>query len=687
MDLREEQRESWGSRSAFVLAAIGSAVGLGNLWAFPYKLYAHGGGAFLIPYLVALLLIGIPLLILEFSLGHHFQRAAPDAFRRVHPRLEFIGWWGVLLGFLILTYYPVILAYCVSFFYHSLKSLVSGAPLPWAGEGLEGVQNAKSFFFNDYLRYTEGFQLGPVQSHLALVLAITWIAMFLCIFRGVGSVGKVVQWTVPLPWIMLAILTVRGLTLPGAREGLAFYLNPNWIELLKPATWRVAFGQVFFSLSLAFGVMVTYAGFLHRRSDLNNNAAIISLADLATSFVGGTAVFATLGGMAHVSRTAGHPIPVDQVVTGGPGLAFVAFPYALAQLPYPAFFSVVFFIALLTLGIDSAFSISETVLASLVDKTGWNRVWTLTGLSLVGFGLGFFFITRGGLNWLGVVDSFVNGTWGIPCMGLLECLVLGWLYRLERLRRHANMHSDWHLPRTWNLIIRVIAPLILAALVAWNFMDDLSQKNGHLKTSNGQWIWPNIVGLLAVMAAPILALTLNTVPSARSEHAPEKEWVPNPNTGSLPLAFSLLGTMGFVLAIPISLRSVSSPLPVGSPLPLPSPLLIPAAFFSLVGALPALQSVLCLDPTNASPSWKIRWAGVLGVTSLGGTAGIALFRVGVQSALSSPAELHPPASHLTPAGWIMLALLLFLVIGGLSGCFYRAIRVALVQQRPVPANE
>jgi NSS family neurotransmitter:Na+ symporter len=682
MDLREEQRESWGSRSAFVLAAIGSAVGLGNLWGFPYKLYANGGGAFLIPYLVALVLIGIPLLILEFALGHRFQRAAPDAFRRIHPRFEFIGWWGVLLGFLIITYYPVILAYCFSFFFYSLQSLLTGHPLPWAGEGLEGVQSAKSFFFDRYLHYQEGFHLGPLQHHLVVVLAITWIAMFLCIFRGVGSVGKVVQWTVPLPWLMLVILAVRGLTLPGAWEGLAFYLNPEWSELLKPATWRVAFGQVFFSLSLAFGVMITYAGFLHRRSDLNNNATLIALADLATSVVAGMAVFATLGGMAFVSRSAGHPIPVREVVTGGPGLAFVAFPYALAQLPWPAFFSVVFFVALLTLGIDSAFSISETVLASLVDKTGWRRIPTLVGISVAGFALGLFYITRGGLNWLGLLDSFVNGSWGIPCMGLLECLVLGWLYRLERLRRHANMHSDWRLPAAWNLVIRIVSPAILAALVVWNVLDDLSRQEGYLRTPSGAWVWPNVMGLLIVLVVPVFALVLNAVPSVRPERPPEKEVVANPSAGRLPLAVALLGGLLVLLAMPWPFVSLSLHARVS-----PSLLLTLAALCALAGLLPALTVTLRHDPIDDSPSWKIRWAGVLGVTTLGTVLGLFLFRLSRSGVSPAPPTSDSETAHLTPAGWIMLALLLLMIVGGLSWCFYRAIRATLRKPAPAPATE
>ena len=337
IEIREEVRENWGTRTGFVLAAVGSAVGLGNLWGFPYKLYSYGGGAFLIPYLIALILIGIPMMILEFSLGHSTQRAAPDAFAKTHRRFELVGWWGILLGFVIITYYPVILAYCCSFLWYSLKGIFAGGgELPWAGQGIEGVAKAKSFFFEEYLGYGEGFGLGPIRGHILIPLIITWIAMYLCIFKGVKLVGKIVWLTVPLPWIMLLILAVRGLTLEGSAQGLAFYLDPDWSELAKPTTWRFAFGQVFFSLSLAFGVMITYSSFLHRNSDLNNNAAIVSLADLGTSFVAGLAVFATLGGMAYATQLAGDPVPVSKVVAGGPGLAFVATSIAVQIRPHCA---------------------------------------------------------------------------------------------------------------------------------------------------------------------------------------------------------------------------------------------------------------------------------------------------------------------------------------------------------------
>ena len=224
--------------------------------------------------------------------------------------------------------------------------------------------------------------------------------------------------------------------------------------------------------------MITYASFLHRKSDLNNNAAIISIADFATSFVAGLAVFATLGGMAFVTQQAGNTVAVEKVAESGPSLAFVAFPYALAQLPYSAWFSFIFFFALVTLGLDSAFSMTESILASIVDKTGWPRSVVLPLLSVVGFTFGLLFVTRAGFNWLGTIDGFVNGTWGIAFMGLLECVVIGWLWRVGTLRRHANSRSDWQLGRWWDYLIRIVIPILLGTLFFWQLFDDIS--SGYL---------------------------------------------------------------------------------------------------------------------------------------------------------------------------------------------------------------
>jgi hypothetical protein len=189
--------------------------------------------------------------------------------------------------------------------------------------------------------------------------------------------------------------------------------------------------------------------------------------------------------MAFVTQQAGNPVTVQNVAKSGPSLAFVAFPYALAQLPGSAWFSFVFFFALVTLGIDSAFSMTESILASIVDKTGWRRSIVLPVLSLVGLGFGLIYVTRGGFNWLGTIDGFVNGTWGIAFLGLLECIVLGWLWRIGVLRRHANSRSDWQLGRWWDYLIRLVIPILLGTLFFWQLFDDIS--SGYLFRINSEY--------------------------------------------------------------------------------------------------------------------------------------------------------------------------------------------------------
>lgn len=668
-ELLEEQRETWGTRGGFVLAAIGSAVGLGNLWGFPYKLYDHGGGAFLIPYVIAMFCIGIPMLILEFSLGHFTQRAAPNAFSRCNRKLEFVGWWGILLGFVIITYYPVILGYCFSFMFYSIESIVTGRSLPWAGDGMQGVENAKNFFSN-YL--TEGPAWFGIQLNVLTPVIIAWIAMYLCIFKGVKFVGKIVWLTVPLPFLMLVVLAVRGLTLPGAMKGLVYYLDPVWSELAKPATWRFAFGQVFFSLSLAFGVMVTYASFLHRKSDINNNAAIIGLADFGTSFVGGIAIFATLGGMAFATQQAGHAVGVENVVDGGPGLAFVAFPYAIAQLPGAAWWSLIFFFTLVTLGIDSAFSITESVLAGFVDKTGWKRSIVLPVMSLVGLLLGLIYVTSGGIDWLGTIDGFINGTWGIAFLGFLECVVLGWFYRIEKLRAHANERSDWKIGTWFNHAIRIFIPIALGTLVIWNLFDDFTKEGGFFRSPEGTWLIHNCVGISVMAVVPVIAIILSLIKSpipAGDTHGLQSELqYPPSRSGRMvgAIAFVLALASAAIIAIVLLGRNDTS--------------LIRQPFLYITFALAALALVIAnnilrkLDTSAILPSTFARWAGIIALLDISTCIAMVLIHLA-----ENAGHIEPPprdTDSLSIVSYIILAVVAFLIIGGLAWCFYRAITVS-----------
>jgi len=674
-ELLEEQRESWGTRGGFVLAAIGSAVGLGNLWGFPYKLYDNGGAAFLIPYIFAIFVVGVPILILEFSLGHFTQRAAPNAFAKGHKKLEFVGWWGIILGFVIVTFYPVILAYCFSFLWYSVQGMFNSGKLPWAGEGLAGVEKAHDFFYNEYLQHTDGFSLGAIRSNIFISLCVTWIVMYLCIFKGVNIVGKIVWLTVPLPWLMLLVLTVNGLLLPGSIKGLAYYLNPDWTQLIKPTTWQFAFGQAFFSLSLAFGVMVTYASFLHRRSDINNNAAVIGIADFATSFIAGLAIFATLGGMSYVTTQAGNPVAVENVISEGegPGLAFIAFPYALAQLPGSALWSSVFFFTLVTLGVDSAFSITESVLAAIVDKTCWKRGIVLVFMSMIGLTFGIVFTTRGGLNWLGVVVDVVYGTWGIGFVGLAECILLGWLWRIDHLRRHANDRSDWKLGLWWDYLIRIVIPIILGTLFFWNLFSDLTKENGLLRDSNGELLLPNCVGMTIMLGAPALAVALSWIKGAREQReylfAKDESETRGRLAGVVILSLSLVSAILVLILFKRLMRDD-----------------LHNIWSILLPLLPAILSILfannLLNKHNRSRtqvSWFARWAGM--IATMNTAACIAMFLICLTRNTSLESAKPSHSENLSPVSYVILSVVLLLVIFGLGWCFYRAVTATSKEEK------
>jgi len=666
MEMLEEQRENWGSRGGFVLAAIGSAVGLGNLWRFPYELYDHGGGAFLIPYIIAVFVVGLPMLIMEFSLGHFTQRAAPDAFAHGHKRFEFVGWWSTILGFVIISFYAVVLAYCFSFLWFSFKGILAGGELPWAAEGVEGVKKAEVFFRETYLGHTPGMALGSIRWNIFWPLVVTWLVMYLCICRGVRLVSKIVWLTVPLPWLMLLILTVRGLTLPGSIGGLAYYLNPSWSELAKATTWRFAFGQAFFSLSLAFGgVMITYASFLHRKSDLNNNAAIICLADFGTSFVAGLAIFSTLGGMAFVTAQAGREVAVNEVVRGGAGLAFIVFPYALAQLPYSAWWSFIFFFTLVTLGIDSGFSITESVLAAVIDKTGWKRSVVLPVMSVIGVAVGLVYITKGGLNWLEVVGNFIDGTWGIAFLGLTECIVLGWLWRIDTLRTHANERSDWSLGRWWNYAIRIVIPIVLGTIFFWSLFEDLTQAGGFLLDAEGNWILTNCVGLAVVAAAPVLAIVVSLVksPLRAGQYAAGPD-VKNPNLCA--------GRFGGLAALCLATASAAMLTVLVLKPGISDKMQNYLLFQSLPVAIAAIIiSNYIIDKHTGAytfPSWLARWAGIIATLDISAFLAVMLIRITAKARVTE------------------IQAVFLLIIGGLAWCFWRAMaaagRDAAVQPQP-----
>ncbi|UCG29388.1 MAG: sodium-dependent transporter [candidate division WOR-3 bacterium] len=477
-------KELWQSRTSFILASIGSAIGLGNIWRFPYICYECGGGAFLIPFLVALLTAGIPLMVLEYSVGHKFSKPAPLALGNLKKRFEILGWFALLVGFGIATYYAVIMGWAFNYLGYSFN-------LAWG-------DNTQGFFFDQFLKISESpMQLGSVQWMIALGLVLTWIAIVAAIWKGAKTVGKVVYFTVIIPWIILLVFVARGLTLPGALEGLKYYLTPNFNALLNYRVWLHAYSQVFFSLTIGFGVQITYASFLPKDSDVVNNAFLVSLADAATAFVGGFAVFSTLGYYANQTG-----LPVSEVVQSGPQLAFVTYPTIIRLLPFGSVvFGVLFFLMILTLGIDSAFSLVEAGAASLIEKYKLKRVYVNVGFAIVAGIVGLIYTTRSGLYWLDIVDYFMNN-FGLLVVGILMCVAVGWFYKHEEIREYANSKSDFRIGRWWDFCIKYLTPVVVGALFITNVIDRVkSAYGGYSRIAEviGGWLVVAVFVVVAVL--------------------------------------------------------------------------------------------------------------------------------------------------------------------------------------------
>ena len=465
-----ETRDRWDSRTAFIMAAIGSAVGLGNVWRFPGKVYEGGGGAFFVPYIVALITAGIPLMILEYGIGQLFQGSAPKALGRANKNYEWVGWFALCVGGVISFFYAVVMAWALVFLVESVYGAFSGT-VPWG--------DAPADYFREHVLAESRAPGERWDLHWPLVasLATIWVAVFLIIYKGVRRVGHVVLVTVPLPVLLLGVLAIRGLTLEGAIDGIEYYLNPDFSKLGDPDVWVSAYGQIFFSLSLGFGILIAYASYNRRRSDVTNNAFITSLANCATSFFAGFVVFSVLGFLAFKD---GIRVENVTVPTGGGGLAFVTYPLAIAKLGeysrfWPPLVAILFFLMLLSLGIDSLFSIVEGVIAGLHDRF---RVLTRGRVTAVmcggGFLAGLLFATRAGGDW---IDQFnVWADYGLVFVGLMECLVVGYFFRTARLEHYINEVSEIHLGGWWKLCIRLIVPLTLIFILAAALLEKMEAK-------------------------------------------------------------------------------------------------------------------------------------------------------------------------------------------------------------------
>ncbi|XP_051952917.1 sodium- and chloride-dependent GABA transporter 2-like [Xyrauchen texanus] len=448
-----EERGYWGSKAEFLLAVAGNVIGLGNVWRFPYLCHKNGGGAFLIPYFVFVVTCGVPLFLLETAMGQYTQEGGITCWQRLCPLAKGIGYAGQLMIVYSCMYYIIILAWALFYLIFSFKS-----QLPWAScnntwntddcvnlaernltlnwtTQINSTSSVTEFWERRVLSISGGIEkLGKINWEILLCLIAMWIICYFCIWKGVKSTGKVVYFTATFPYVMLLMLLIRGLTLPGALEGIVFYLYPEPARLFDPQVWMEAGTQIFFSYSVCAGILIVLGSYNKYNNNCYRDSLLLCLLNSGTSLVAGFAVFSVLGYMAHKQG-----IPIKEVAESGPGLAFIAYPQAVAMMPLPQLWAACFFIMLILLGLDTQFVGMEVIMTSVTDlfpmalrKSGRREILLLLFCLFCFFGQ-LVMVTEGGMYIFYLFDYYSCSGASILLLSIFESVAMGWIFGAERM--------------------------------------------------------------------------------------------------------------------------------------------------------------------------------------------------------------------------------------------------------------
>lgn len=489
------QREQWSGQLGFVLAAVGSAIGLGNIWRFPGVAYENGGGAFLIPYLVALLTAGIPVLLLDYSIGHRFRGSAPTSFRRMSRPAETLGWFQVGVSLVITLYYTAVVAWAASFMWFA-------ATQAWG-------EDPEAFFFGEFLQVAESPGVGlDVVPGVLLPLVLCWVVTIAILALGVRKgVERANVVFIPTLVAMFLAIVVRALTLPGAVDGLNAFFTPDWAALADPGVWIAAYGQIFFSLSIAFGIMITYSSYLRRRANLTSTGLVVGFGNSSFELLAGIGVFSALGFMAFQQGVTVGELDTIQ----GIGLAFVAFPQILSLMPGGPVFGVLFFASLTLAGLTSLLSILQVISAAFQEKFGWSprQAALLVGVPVAVVST-VLFSTTTALFVLDVTDKYINEV-GVVGSAVVMTLVVGLaLRRLRELQTHLNARPGVHVGGWWRLLVGLGVPLVLGYIFVTGVASLLGEPyEGY------PWSFLTTIGWGGVAFAVVVALLMTFVPWRR----------------------------------------------------------------------------------------------------------------------------------------------------------------------------
>ncbi|XP_054619745.1 sodium-dependent neutral amino acid transporter B(0)AT1-like [Dunckerocampus dactyliophorus] len=530
-------RPKWDNKAQYLLTCVGFCVGLGNVWRFPYLCQSHGGGAFMIPFLILLVLEGIPLLHLEFAIGQRLRKGNVGVWRAINPYLAGVGISSLLVSFLVGMYYNTIMAWIMWYLFNSFQD-----PLPWSQCPLNAnrtgvVDECERSSTVDYFWYRETINTstsidegGDLQWWMVLSLVAAWTVLYVCCIRGIETSGKAVYITSTLPYVVLTIFLIRGLTLKGSLEGIKFLFTPDVNELMNPATWLDAGAQVFYSFSLAFGGLISFSSYNSIHNNCEQDAVLISIINGCTSVYSATVIYSIIGFRAtekyddclggnilklinafnlpennitesnyddmllYLNQTSPDVFKELQIQkcdmqfflsqgVEGTGLAFIVFTEAITKMPVSPIWAVLFFIMLFCLGLSTMFGNVEGVVVPLQDLKVLPKTWPkelFCGVScFISFTFGLIFAMRSGNYWLALFDNFA-GSIPLLVIGLCEMVAVMYIYGVDRFNKDIEFMIG-HKPNIfWQVTWRVVSPLIMVFILVFYFVTQVTKTLTYL---------------------------------------------------------------------------------------------------------------------------------------------------------------------------------------------------------------
>ncbi|XP_071377562.1 sodium-dependent neutral amino acid transporter B(0)AT1-like [Centroberyx affinis] len=563
-------RPKWDNKAQYILTCVGFCIGLGNVWRFPYLCQSHGGGAFMIPYLILLVLEGTPLLLLEFAIGQRLRKGSVGVWRAINPYLTGVGIASMLVSLLVGLYYNTIMAWIMWYLFNSFQD-----PLPWTQcplneNGTGFVAECEQSSTVDYYFYRVTLSSsatisdsGGIHWPIVLCLAAAWTILYVCCIRGIKTSGKAVYITSTLPYIVLTIFLIRGLTLKGALSGIKFLFIPDVDELMNPATWLDAGAQVFYAFGLGWGGLISFSSYNPIHNNCKQDALILSAVTGFTSVYAATVIYSIIGFRATekydncisgniMALLNAFDLAEDSITTSnyekalnhlnssspdivfelniktcdmqkllsegveGTGLAFIVFTEAITKMPVSPIWSILFFIMLLCLGLSTMFGNIEGVVVPLKDLNIFPRKWpqeALTGITCtVAFIIALLFAQHSGNYWLALFDNFA-GSVPLLTIGFFEMIAVVYIYGIDRFNKDLEFMIGHKPSIYWQATWRFISPLIVLVILVFYLVTQVQEELTYLVWDPNSEKFPSLASVPYPAWVNVVIFILAGIPS------------------------------------------------------------------------------------------------------------------------------------------------------------------------------